>query len=148
MEMNWTKALNEIDDQIAKLNQIKQSIIENANVTEEQTEPEVDRYGFRKHERRVYYDLPEYQEARDYSNMKHVPIEGAKNYELYENGELFSRKEGRFIDGKIQNNCGDVVWTVLDDNGEFVDIWQRFEMETYFPEYKQKIKSRHGLQYS
>lgn len=149
MKTHWTEQLEKIDKQIAKLNQLRESIIEaTSEPEEEQIEPTIDRYGFKKNERRVYYDLPEYQEVRDYRNMNHVPLEGASNYELYENGELFSRKEGRFVDGIIANNSGDVIWKVIGDDGTIIDIWRKMEMKRCFPEFKEKIKSRHGLQYS
>lgn len=152
MKEHWTETLDGIDDQIAKLKQLKQSIIEKTNLTDEeqteQTEPTVDRYGFRKYEKRVYYDLPEYQEVKDYRNMNHVPLEGASNYELYENGELFSRKEGRFIDGHTSDNSGEIVWKVVGDDGNLIFIRRKLEMKKCFPDFKEKIKSRHGLQYS
>ena len=140
--VNWMEMVKEIDEQIEKLFELKRSIIavnglpnyaeaEIRMPAPEDVEPEVDRYGFKKHERRVYYELPDSRPYHNYKKMKHFPLEDAPDYELYENGELFSRKDGRFIEGKIMNNCGDVVWKVLNKDGYLIDIWKRFEMKKF-----------------
>lgn len=142
MNTNWNEAIKEIDEKIAKLQQLKRSIIEmnseenfeGVYTSEAEAEPEVkvDRYGYKKGEKRVYYDLPDNKPYHNYKKMKHVPLEGAPDYELYENGELFSRNEGRFLAGEVRNNCGDIVWTVINENGRYIEIWKRFEMEKCF----------------
>ena len=148
MNKNWKEMVEEIDAKIEKLTALKKSIIElnselngEANFEENfegvgepevKVKVEVDRYGFKKGEKRVYYDLPDNKPYHNYKKMKHVPLEGAPDYELYENGELFSRNEGRFLAGEVRNNCGDVVWTVIDENGRYIEIWKRFEMEKCF----------------